>query len=731
MISLNYPILTRANYTAWAMKMKVYMQAHGVWDAISPKNPKSTTVDDKMDKMALAAIYQGAERVKTARAQILKAEFEFMIMKDSESVDDFSMKLNNLVTNIRALGEEVTESYVVKNLLCAVPSKFLQIASTIEQFGDLSVMTMEETVGSLKAHEERIKGQTETGGGKLLLTREEWIEREREDESKLLLTRDEWMRRSNKGNVDGSQKNRSILLTLVGIGDDGLSENAPVQGEQAEDPTTTQDSQEASEPVTGSSSSDSLSSDELSSDNSGNSDSSNPEGTNSNSETEPKKVEEALQDADWVHAMQEKLNEFERNKVWNLVPRPKNKSIVGIKWVFRYKTDSDCIIIRNKARLVAKGYSQQGGIDYDETFALVARLEAIRIFLAYVAHKKFIVFQMDVKSAFLNGELEEEVYVEQPPGFVDSKFPNHVYRLDKALYGLKQAPRAWYETLAQFLLESGFHRDIYVDDIIFGSINAKLCERFAKLMQSRYQMSMMGEFSYFVGLQVKQNEEGTFICQSKYTRNLLKIFGMQDSSTASTPMATATKLDKDTGSSVDITNYRCIIGSLLYLTTSKPDIMYATCLCARFQADPREAHLIAMKRIFKYLNGTSDLGLWYRRESDFKLIGYSDADFARCKIERKSTSGSCHFLGGRLVSWFSMKQKSISTSTAEAEYIDIGSCYAQILWMKNQLQDYVLEFSKIPIYCDNQSAISMAVNLKDERNADKPHLSKEEKRKEN
>ncbi|KAL8104298.1 hypothetical protein AgCh_028500 [Apium graveolens] len=358
------------------------------------------------------------------------------------------------------------------------------------------------------------------------------------------------------------------------------------------------------------------------------------------SQTEPKKVEEALQDADWVQAMQEELNEFERNKVWTLVPRPKNRSVVGTKWVFRNKTDSDGIITRNKVRLVAKGYSQQEGIDYDETFAPVARLEAIRIFLAYAAHKKFTVFQMDVKSAFLNGELEEEVYVEQPPGFVDTKHPDYVYRLDKALYGLKQAPRAWYETLAQFLLESGFNRgtidktlfhlnhgkdlllvQIYVDDIIFGSTNDKLCKKFAKLMQSRYQMSMMGELSYFLGLRVKQNEEGTFICQTKYTRNLLKKFGMQDCSSASTPMATATKLDKDTGKSVDITDYRGMIGSLLYLTASRPDIMYATCLCARFQADPREPHLTAVKRIFKYLKGTAALGLWYPRESDFKLIG--------------------------------------------------------------------------------------------------------------
>ncbi|KAL8147667.1 hypothetical protein AgCh_005113 [Apium graveolens] len=549
-------------------------------------------------------------------------------------------------------------------------------------------------------------------------------------------------------NSDGL--NSDVIETVVTT----LNEDAPMQGEHTQNPTT---SQETFEHASGSSSSDSSSSDKPSSDSTENlnTEESNSEsivsggasenenedsmdhggasssrenlpsarkwtkshtpdliignpdagvrtrtGTSNEclynsflSQTEPKKVEEALQDADWVQAMQEELNEFERNKVWTLVPRPKNRSVVGTKWVFRNKTDSDGIITRNKARLVAKGYSQQEGIDYDETFASVARLEAIRIFLAYVAHKKFTVFQMDVKSAFLNGELEEEVYVEQPPGFVDTKHPDYVYRLDKALYGLKQAPRAWYETLAQFLLESGFNRgtidktlfylnhgkdlllvQIYVDDIIFGSTNDKLCKKFAKLMQSRYQMSMMGELSYFLGLQVKQNEEGTFICQTKYTRNLLKKFGMQDCSSASTPMATATKLDKDIGKSVDITDYRGMIGSLLYLTASRPDIMYATCLCARFQADPREPHLTAVKRIFKYLKGTAALGLWYPRESDFKLIGYSDADFAGCKIDRKSTSGSCQFLGGRLVSWYSKKQKSISTSTAEAEYIAAGSC---------------------------------------------------------
>ena len=236
------------------------------------------------------------------------------------------------------------------------------------------------------------------------------------------------------------------------------------------------------------------------------------------------------------------------------------------------------------------------------------------------------------------------------------KYPNHVYILDKALYGLKQAPRAWYETLTQFLLESGFTRgtidktlfyinygkdlllvQIYVDDIIFGSTNEKLCQKFSKLMQSRYQMSMMGELSYFLGLQVKQTDEGIFINQSKYTRNiLLKRFNMLDCSSASTPMATTTKLDQHQGAEVDVTSYRGMIGSLLYLTASRPDIMYATCLCARFQALPREPHLIAVKRIFRYLKGNPDLGLWYPRESEFNLIGYSDADFVGCKVDKKA-----------------------------------------------------------------------------------------------
>ncbi|KAI3672658.1 hypothetical protein L6452_38755 [Arctium lappa] len=248
------------------------------------------------------------------------------------------------------------------------------------------------------------------------------------------------------------------------------------------------------------------------------------------SKIEPTKFSEALEDPDWIIAMQEELNQFDALKVWRLVPRPKGKSVIGTKWIFKNKKDKDGIVVRNKARLVANGYRQEEGIDYDETFAPVARLETIRMFLAIAAYRNFTIYQMDVKTTFLNGKLKEEVYVSQSEGFVDKDRPDYVYFLDKALYGLKQAPRAWYDEFSAFLVKSGFTEgsidttlfiyhlnldiclvQIYVDDIIFGATNKSLCTWFSDLMTSRFQMSMMGEINFFLGLQVKQLPDGIFI----------------------------------------------------------------------------------------------------------------------------------------------------------------------------------------------------------------------------
>jgi hypothetical protein len=283
------------------------------------------------------------------------------------------------------------------------------------------------------------------------------------------------------------------------------------------------------------------------------------------SSIEPYWIDDALRDPDWAVAMQEELNNFMRNEVCHLVPRP-NQNVVGTKWVFRNKQDEHGVVTRNKARLVAKGYSQVEGLDFDETYAPVAKLESIRILLAYATYHGFKLYQMDVKSAFLNGPIKEEVYVEQRPGFEDSEYPNHVYKLSKALYGLKQAPRAWYECLRDFLITNGFKVgkgdptlftktiakylficQIYVDDIIFGSTNKSSCEKFSRIMIQKFEMSMMGELKYFLGFQIKQLQEGTFISQTKYIQDILKKFGMKNGKPINTPMGTNGHLDLDTG----------------------------------------------------------------------------------------------------------------------------------------------------------------------------------------
>jgi len=293
---------------------------------------------------------------------------------------------------------------------------------------------------------------------------------------------------------------------------------------------------------------------------------------------------------------------------------------------------------------------------------------------------------MDVKSAFSNGFLNEEVYVHQPLDFENTNKPNHVFKLTKALYGLKQTPRAWYERLSTFLIKNKFSRgktdttlfrkddktnflivQIYVDDIIFGSTNEKTCDDFSNLMQSEFEMSMMRELRFFLGLQIKQESNDIFICQEKYIKDILKKYKMNEAKIMATPMHPTSNLDKDeNGKNISEKEYRGMIGSLLYLIASRLDIVFAVDLCARFQTSPRESHLTAVKRIFRYLIGTTDLGLWYSKGSCFDLIAYCDAGD---KIERKSTSGACQFLGNALISWSYRKQNIIALSTTEAEYV--------------------------------------------------------------
>jgi hypothetical protein len=304
---------------------------------------------------------------------------------------------------------------------------------------------------------------------------------------------------------------------------------------------------------------------------------------------EPKSFKEANKSKDWTKEMNEELDQIERNQTWELVPRPKDKNVVGTKWIFKNKLNENGEIIKNKAILVCKGYAQVEGIDFEETFSPVARLEVIRMFLAFACFRNFKIYQMDVKSTFLNGTLEEEVYVEQPEGFMLTENQDYVCKLKKSLYGLKQAPRAWFSRLDQYLQKQGYKRGItdnnlyikiedqnmivvvvYVDDIIFGSNLTIMSRKFATEMQEEFEMSMLGELSFFLGLQVTQSEKGIFISQTKYIKEMLKKFQMEDSKPVSTPMVTGCKLSLDDDSpKVDQTMYRSMIRSFLYSTTTR------------------------------------------------------------------------------------------------------------------------------------------------------------------
>nr|GFA11211.1 hypothetical protein [Tanacetum cinerariifolium] len=376
-------------------------------------------------------------------------------------------------------------------------------------------------------------------------------------------------------------------------------------------------------------------------------------------------------DSTHIEAMQEELSEFERLEVWELVPRPDKVMVITLKWIYKVKLDD--------------------------------LGEAIRIFLAYATHKDMVVYQMDVKTAFLNGNLREEVYVSQPDGFVDPDNPNHMYKLKNALYGLKQAPRSWYDMLSSFLISQDLSKgsvdptlfirrngnelllvQIYVDDIIFVASTPELCDLFAKITFSKFKMSMMGKISFFLGLQISQSPIGIFINQSKYVLESLKKYGFESCDPVDTPMVEISKLDEDKeGKAIDLSHYR---GSTYRkaLTCGKKDLLIPT--------------------------RTVNRGLWYPKDSAIALTAFADVDHAGCQDTRCSTSGSLQFLRDRLISWSSKRQKSASISSTEAEYIALSGCCAQIIWMRSQLADYGLGFNKIPMYCDNKSAIALCCN---------------------
>lgn len=371
---------------------------------------------------------------------------------------------------------------------------------------------------------------------------------------------------------------------------------------------------------------------------------------------DPITYEEASKTEIWREAMNEELDAIKRNDTWELVELPPDKKVVHLKWIYKTKYLSDGRIQRHKARLVAKGYTQEVGIDFEEIYAPVARIETVRLLLALVAHKGWPVYHFDVKSAFLNGDILEVVYVEQPVGFEVRGEETKVLKLNKALYGLKQAPRAWYAKINGYFQSQGFVRSlnehtlykriegddhillvcIYVDDIVYLSSSEEMVKKFTQEMEMTFEMSDLGLLNYFLGLEVKQTEDGVFISQKRYAEESLKLFQMHQCKSVTTPMNVGEKLQIDDGTgNADSRSYRSMIGRLLYLTHTRPDIIYTVNLLSRFVNKPSRMHMGAVKHLLRYIAGTILFGVWYKKKEKCILQGILTAiGVVQWRIER-------------------------------------------------------------------------------------------------
>ncbi|KAL8160151.1 hypothetical protein V2J09_001688, partial [Rumex salicifolius] len=449
---------------------------------------------------------------------------------------------------------------------------------------------------------------------------------------------------------------------------------------------------------------------------------------------DPIYFEDVVRSKKWRNAMTKEMESIKKNDTWELTSLPQGVVPIGVKWVYKTKLNEHGEVDKYKARLVAKGYSQKHGIDYSEVFAPVARWDTIRSILALAAHRDWKVYQLDVKSAFLHGELTEQVFVTQPPGYVRSGEENKVYRLKKALYGLKQAPRAWYSRIEKYFVEAEFQRcpyehtlfilqkdddvllvSLYVDDVMYTSSNEKLIREFKENMQAVFEMTDLGKMRFFLGVEVNQTANGVFICQKKYTREMLLTFGLLECNFVRNPIVPGEKLTlAGDGVLVDSTQYKQLIGSLLYLTNTRPDVMFVVGLLSRYMARPTRLHLQAAKRVLRYLKGTMEFGIWYRKGlKNGRLIGYTDSDHAGDKDDRKSTSGYVFFLAGGAVSWSSKKQPVVALSSTETEFVAAASCAAQCIWLRRILEAmswWENVQGATTIYCDNVSTIKLSKN---------------------
>ena len=404
-------------------------------------------------------------------------------------------------------------------------------------------------------------------------------------------------------------------------------------------------------------------------------------------EPEPTCFEDAAGHKNWEAAMDEEMAALDANHTWDLMPLPHDKKAIGCKWVYKVKHNADGSVSRYKARLVAKGFAQTYGIDYEETFSPVARMATVRAVIAMAAAKGWSLHQMDVKNAFLHGDLQEEVYMMQPEGYEDNAHPDFVCRLRKALYGLKQAPKAWSDKIGQYLVTIGFQISnsdfslyvkrtnrgivlvvIYVDDLIItGDSDADINE-VKLLLKQKFEMKDLGELRYFLGIEVIRSPSGIWLLQRQYGLDMLSKYGMTGCKPISVPLEQNVKLNAETGELLeDITMYRRIVGSLIYMTITRPDLSYAVGLVSQFMQAPRKPHLDAARRILRYVKSTLHY-LFYEAGCALQVHGYTDADWAGSVSDRRSTSGFMFSLGSAAISWSSKKQPTFALSSTKAEY---------------------------------------------------------------
>jgi transposase InsO family protein len=445
----------------------------------------------------------------------------------------------------------------------------------------------------------------------------------------------------------------------------------------------------------------------------------------------PESVAAALLHPGWKAAMECELHSIAKNDTWDMVPLPSDRKAISTKWVFRVKTNPDGSIAKLKARLVARGFQQKEGMDYTETFAPVVKWNTLRSVVALAGHHGWELYHLDVKTAFLNGTIDEDIYVEQPPGFT-SPHSTLVCKLKKALYGLKQAPRAWYTKMDTYLSSQGLHKSsadsnlyylkeagkitlllLYVDDVYITGSNTPHIALLRSEIQQAFDMTDLGLLSYSLGIEFLSRPDGIFITQRQYIRETLKEFGLDQCKPAATPMMEKLKLVPDMQApAADSSLYQRMVGKLIFLTHTRPDIAYAVSVISRFMAHPQLPHAQAVKHLYRYLQGTTDLALAYRKGEENDLLGFTDADWAADAHDRKSTTGFVFFLGSTPVTWNSRKQPTVALSSTESEYMALTEGAKEAVWLRRLLCELNIQDMHTPtiIFGDNQGSLNLARN---------------------